>query len=200
VVLRTLGDLGFHDIAWRVLDSKHFGVPQRRRRVFIVARRADGDLARKVLLEPESSGRDSQASREERQDDPRTFGQSVAEDSQEAVSIAQNQRGEVRESDVALSLTKGGGKPGEGYSAARIGAMVRRLTPTECERLQGFPDGWTIQTGPSLRHALSWYQQENPDPAPVDVKPDGPRYAAMGDAVTVPVIEWLGQRLLERGQ
>ena len=50
---------------------------------------------------------------------------------------------------------------------------VRRLTPTECERLQGFPDGWT----------------DIPDAK------DGPRYAAMGDAVTVPVIRWLGERM-----
>jgi site-specific DNA-cytosine methylase len=47
-------------------------------------------------------------------------------------------------------LGTAGGKPGRGYPAARIGAMVRRLTPTECERLQGFPDGWTIPYGPSL--------------------------------------------------
>ncbi len=58
VVVRTLGDLGFHDLAWRVLDSRYFGVPQRRRRVFIVARRAAGSGAREVLLEPESGGGD----------------------------------------------------------------------------------------------------------------------------------------------
>lgn len=44
----------------------------------------------------------------------------------------------------ARQLTAGGGKPGQGYPAARIGQTVRRLTPTECERLQGFTDGHTI--------------------------------------------------------
>jgi len=48
---------------------------------------------------------------------------------------------------------------------------VRRLTPTECERLQGFPDGWT------------------------DEQSDTQRYKQMGNAVTVNVIEWIGSRL-----
>ena len=52
-------------------------------------------------------------------------------------------------------------------------AGVRRLTPTECERLQGFPDGWT-QLGDTA---------------------DSKRYSALGDAVTVNVAEWIGRRL-----
>jgi DNA (cytosine-5)-methyltransferase 1 len=66
-----------------------------------------------------------------------------------------------------------------------VQAGVRRLTPTECERLQGFPDGWTIPDGTDWR--------EHP-------KPDGPRYAQMGNAVTVPVAEWIGQRIMEFGR
>lgn len=50
-------------------------------------------------------------------------------------------------------------------------AVVRRLTPTECERLQGFPDGWT------------------------EDQADSHRYKQMGNAVTVNVIEWIGSRL-----
>ncbi len=56
---------------------------------------------------------------------------------------------------------------------------VRRLTPTECERLQGFPDGWTCLCSQAPCRC-----------------PDGPRYRALGNAVTVPVIEWLGRRIL----
>ena len=52
-------------------------------------------------------------------------------------------------------------------------AGVRRLTPTECERLQGFPDGWTQLCG----------------------TPDGPRYKALGNSMAVPVIRWLGERI-----
>jgi DNA (cytosine-5)-methyltransferase 1 len=58
--------------------------------------------------------------------------------------------------------------------------MVRRLTPTECERLQSLPDQWTLL-------------EPSDDPNP---KPDGPRYAACGDAVTSNVAEWIGRRLM----
>ncbi len=59
---------------------------------------------------------------------------------------------------------------------ASAGAGVRRLTPTECERLQALPDGWT---------------------APEGVKcPDSRRYAALGDAVTASVARWIGERIL----
>lgn len=126
----------------------------------------------------------------------------------DAVGVAQNQRGEVVETEYSHQLTTGGGKPGEGYAAARITQgernYVRRLTPTECERLQGFPDGWTLLDGPSLVDVLAWH--EDPEYRHVwgweadDPKgQDGRRYAAMGDAVTVPVARWIASRLLERG-
>jgi DNA (cytosine-5)-methyltransferase 1 len=66
IVLATLADIGFHDLAWRVLDSRYFGVPQRRRRIYILGRRAVGGRAREVLLEPESGGGDFAPSREAR--------------------------------------------------------------------------------------------------------------------------------------
>jgi site-specific DNA-cytosine methylase len=54
------------------------------------------------------------------------------------------------------------------------GMAVRRLTPTECERLQGFPDGYT-------------------DIMPET--PDGPRYKALGNSMAVPVMRWIGSRI-----
>jgi len=98
----------------------------------------------------------------------------------------------------------GGGKPGQGYPAVaftcseqangfaweldaqvpndsrniqqgiRSGMAVRRLTPLECERLQGFPDHYT-RIGART--------------------PDGPRYKALGNSMAVPVMRWLGQRI-----
>jgi DNA (cytosine-5)-methyltransferase 1 len=55
--------------------------------------------------------------------------------------------------------------------------QVRRLTPRECERLQGFPDDWTNVS-------------RNGKPAP-----DGPRYKALGNSMAVPVMRWIGQRI-----
>ena len=125
------------------------------------------------------------------------------------VALMQNQRGELRTSEVMSQLTCGGGKPGEGcpcvaFTASsqansyawespiyptlnaqapndtsnlqygvRTGMAVRRLTPVECERLQGFPDGWT------------------------DNQSDSARYRQLGNAVCVPVAEWIGRRIMQ---
>ena len=60
---------------------------------------------------------------------------------------------------------------------ARVASAVRRLTPRECERLQGFPDNYTL--------------------IPYRGKPasDGPRYRALGNSMAVPVMSWLGRRI-----
>ncbi len=67
------------------------------------------------------------------------------------------------------------------HHAVHYGSHVRRLTPTECERLQGFPDGHTL---------IPWRNK------PVGDCPDGPRYKAIGNSKAVPCIEWIGVRLL----
>lgn len=73
-----------------------------------------------------------------------------------ASGLAENQRGELRTSAISAQLTSGGGKPGQGYGAVymphvaltqAVSGGVRRLTPTECLRLQGFPDSW---------HEIQW--------------------------------------------
>lgn len=89
-----------------------------------------------------------------------------------AVAFAENQRGELIESAVSHQLATGGGKPGQGFLADRQEALVRRLTPTECERLQGFPDGWT------------------------DEQADSARYRQLGNSVAVPCVEWITRRLV----
>jgi DNA (cytosine-5)-methyltransferase 1 len=55
---------------------------------------------------------------------------------------------------------------------------VRRLTPVECERLQGFPDGYTN---------IPWRKAAE--------SPDGPRYKALGNSWAVPVVAWIGKRI-----
>jgi DNA (cytosine-5)-methyltransferase 1 len=57
---------------------------------------------------------------------------------------------------------------------------VRRLTPRECERLQGFPDDWTLIP----------YRNK-----PAEQCPDGPRYKALGNSMAVPVMRWIGERI-----
>lgn len=66
--------------------------------------------------------------------------------------------------------------------AVQIAMQVRRLTPTECERLQGFPDGYT---------AIPWRKK------PASECPDGPRYKALGNSWAVPNARWIGQRITQ---
>jgi DNA (cytosine-5)-methyltransferase 1 len=88
------------------------------------------------------------------------------------VSVAEDQRGEIREGDTAGAVTVGGGKPGQGYQAVREGTIVRRLTELECERLQGFPDQWTEGQSGSAR------------------------YRQLGNSVAVPCVEWIARRMV----
>jgi len=62
-------------------------------------------------------------------------------------------------------------------------ATVRRLTPMECERLQGFPDGWTTHRIDEKKGLVE--------------QADSARYKQMGNAVAVPVVEWIMARLVE---
>lgn len=108
----------------------------------------------------------------------------------------------VVEEEVAPTLLANGGKDSSGKQGNRTdkqptvleAGAVRRLTPTECERLQALPDGWTMPWGVSLadRPFTGFHAAET---CPVDYQPDGPRYAACGDAVTATVAEWIGDRI-----
>ena len=76
---------------------------------------------------------------------------------------------------VAAKFGTGGG------NVPLVGAMaVRRLTPVECERLQGFPDNWS---------RIPWKGKPETD------CPDGPRYKACGNSMAVPVMRWIGERI-----
>lgn len=94
-------------------------------------------------------------------------------DVDEPVPVAWRGRGLERgQPGLANALRSAGeGHVGDqmGYVASRM--SVRRLTPTECERLQGFPDGWTEELS------------------------DSARYRCLGNAVCVPVVEWIGRRV-----
>jgi DNA (cytosine-5)-methyltransferase 1 len=77
--------------------------------------------------------------------------------------------------DPSFTLKKGGSQHGILTPMA-----VRRLTPVECERLQGFPDNWS---------RISWKGK------PEEQCPDGPRYKACGNSMAVPVMRWIGERI-----
>jgi DNA (cytosine-5)-methyltransferase 1 len=98
----------------------------------------------------------------------------------EAVMIqpfAQNQLGEVRAGEVFNTINTNSNASGRNTPLVQTAMHVRRLTPVECERLQGFPDGWT-----DIR------------PGGKDT-PDSPRYKALGNSMAVPVMRWIGERI-----
>ena len=74
----------------------------------------------------------------------------------------------------------GNASASNGSLFAKQGTQVRRLTPTECERLQGFPDNYTQIP----------YRNKTAESCP-----DGPRYKAMGNSMAVPVMRWIGERI-----
>jgi DNA (cytosine-5)-methyltransferase 1 len=82
--------------------------------------------------------------------------------------------------ECALTLTKqsptGGGQP----QCVSVAMQVRRLTPVECERLQGFPDNFT---------RIPWKKK------PAEDCPDGPRYKALGNSMAVPCMRWIGEQI-----
>ena len=77
-------------------------------------------------------------------------------------------------SDIAFAQGRNNG--GENVLAHAM--AVRRLTPVECERLQGFPDNYTN---------IPWRKSAE--------SPDGPRYKALGNSMAVPVMSWIGSRI-----
>jgi len=289
-LLQGLAECGY-GFAYRVLDAQHFGVPQRRRRVFVVGCLGDWRSAAKVLFESESLCRDITPSREKGKDvancltkSPSSYasfnpargegnavicadlaptitssgagwsrtGNAATEpdtyvafksygDSNVPIALAENTIGRqplnggngngfteggpmytlnatgvhgiACDTEIAHCLRSGASKAdkpdsttyitahafkvrggceggGKGYLGNDNTAFtlsttqdqqlfsnmrVRRLTPIECERLQGFPDNYTNTTTSS----------------------DSSRYKALGNSMAVPVMRWIGQRIKE---
>jgi DNA (cytosine-5)-methyltransferase 1 len=200
--LGALAKLGY-GFAYRVLDAQFFGLAQRRRRVFVVAHLGDWRRAAEVLIEPEGLSGNPPPSREARQTAPtipsrRSAGGGLGTDfdcdggpiaSTGDISHCLNAGGMGRidyETETLITHTLradgfDGGEDGTGRGTPLVpsSCSVRRVTPRECERLQGFPDDYTlIPTGKTGKPSK-----------------DGPRYKALGNSMAVPVMHWIGKRI-----
>ncbi len=299
-ILGALAELGY-GCAWRVLDAQYFGVPQRRRRVFVVGHLGDWRRAAAVLLEREGLCRDTPARRKARQATPgcAVYGAEVGPAGGRFTDLAPTLDARCRDSairnqvgllvfgggntsdaiEVATTLTHHGTRQdfetetfcvevappllaganrfpgtcvdtceslivhtlrGEGFDASEDGTGrgtplvagtlkanhggggfgsdpsetfipilelgsrtgVRRLTPRECERLQGFDDDYTLI--PNYRKRLRADEIEEmaaylgiplEEARRVGATPDGPRYKAIGNSMAVPVMRWIGRRI-----
>lgn len=150
-ILTILDELGY-DLQWQVLNSKGFGVPQSRQRVYLV-----GHLAK--TCRPEIFPLTGEAG-----------------PSCQVIARAHGLKGHdclkriysPRGASPTLVTNSGGNQ----FAKFEIDGQVRRLTPIECERLQGFPDGWTVGFS------------------------DARRFRCLGNAVTVPVVAAIAEHLV----
>nr|DAI24581.1 MAG TPA: Cytosine specific methyltransferase [Caudoviricetes sp.] len=180
------------EIAWRILDAQYFGVPQRRRRVFLVAGSRNRRIAEILFEQPGESRNFEQGEKKEK----------------ESAAFIESGFGTYRKSDVGGTVKRTGGAlsggsetlivnigatlstgfGGRGVDSGQIcngncvinSQKVRKLTPVECERLQGFPDNYT---------RIPWRNK------PAEQCPDTPRYMAIGNSMAVPVMRWIGERI-----
>jgi DNA (cytosine-5)-methyltransferase 1 len=259
-LLGGLVELGY-GFAYRILDAQFFGVPQRRRRVFVVGHLGDWRCAAAVLFERHSLSGHPAPRREAREGTASrascgfevggTLGPRVSRlttdecangaaivahcenvsrsltacktatgrldpNEQEFIAFTAKDHG-ADASDISPTLrsgshsgshANGGVMPAVAFTASeqansyawerdvyptlnaqvpndssniqqgiRQGSAVRRLTPRECERLQGFPDDYTLISYRGKTAA------------------DGPRYKALGNSMAVPVMRWIGERI-----
>lgn len=120
-----------------------------------------------------------------------------------AIAFSAQDNGRDISVEVAPTMRKGG--DGGGVQLATVSAMqVRRLTPRECERLQGFPDRYTAipwrtyqeadRKGISYETLLAQRGMTLRGPS-IEECPDGPRYKALGNSWAVPNVRWIGERI-----
>jgi len=222
-----VGKLGY-GFAWRTLDAQYFGVPQRRRRIFLVGYFGDWRPAAAVLFESQSLRGHSAPSRNSRKGTAPTFeigpsGNRVADVSptldarckdgpirnQVGLAVAHTLLGKandscdhtletyifenhaqdsrIRQVELCPQLNA---KDGTGENNLPLvfdarqnrvqRGSIRRLTPNECARLQGFPDDWC---------KIPWRKK------PAELCPDGPQYKAIGNSIAVPVLKDLGRKI-----
>lgn len=188
-------------VAWRILDAQYFGVAQRRRRVFVVASaRTDLDPAT-VLFEFEGVRRNIAPSRGEGKETTRYTSNIAIRtcDDTNIIAMAHGQGGaEIKTDNSAPTLTCNHEAPivllGDG--------RMRRLTPVECERLQGFPDWHTLIPTEKRKKVnsdeLAYLHNHYPDLSEEEaamLAADGPHYKAIGNSMAIPVMRWIGDRI-----
>lgn len=175
-LLNSLAELGY-SLAWRILDSQYFGVPQQRRRVFVVGCIRSGGGPAEVLFEREILQRSIGEGEPIREKIARRNGKSNKKSNKIKTIFCRASSTAKAECYENLSPTL---TANNGVVAPFISSIPPRyLMPIECERIQGFPDNWTNVPGPNGK-LLS----------------NTRRYKMIGNSMAVPVMRWIGKRIL----
>jgi DNA (cytosine-5)-methyltransferase 1 len=170
--------MGKWSVAWRVHNAQFWGVPQRRRRIALVCD-FGGLSAPEVLFEREGVSRDSETLREKRECASGNHPGSTSCAMRECVfSIANGQAHTSVLHDVSNTLTCM-----HDHETIVHRGMVRRLTPLECTRLQGFPDGW-CDIGEWVDSKGKRHKES-----------DSVKYRALGNSLALPFWRWLMRRI-----
>ena len=178
-------------VAWRVLDAQFWGVPQRRRRIALVAD-FGGESAPEILFVRKSvQGRVAESGKARERaaaDTERSVGKAIGFNylmSSKAGSVGAvcYAVGNGQADQTGLHKVAGALNCMHDQQAVMNAYGVRRLTPLECERLQGFPDSWT--------DIGEWTD----DAGKVHKTSDAARYKALGNSIALPPWRWVIKRL-----
>ncbi len=182
VIITTLDELGY-DLQWQVLNSKNFGVPQNRERVFIVGH-LRGTPRPEVFPFGESDRLPAESIGEEKVESGissaitsnykrgvHSGGETYAIGTYRTHKDGNGFR-ELKQG-ISPTIPARAREDGSGEPVLKEGTRIRRLTPKECERLQGFPDNWTEGVS------------------------DTQRYKCLGNAVTVNVVKEILSKLIK---
>lgn len=191
-VIGTLVKFGY-GVSWRIFDAQFFGVPQRRRRVFIVGSLGNGRAA-EILFErgglrgdiapggKEGSGYSGAVANCITAREGQRLNETIetlipvmmeyGNDRAIGIDVAPTLKTAAAKSPLIPAMVENGYKQIFEFGKTPTMKGVRKLTPTECAKLQGFPDDWN------------------------DNVSDTQRYKQLGNAVAVPVVEWIGKRIV----
>lgn len=190
--LRTNGGLDFryfvgaivklgYDVSWRVLDAQYFGIPQQRKRLFLVGYYRDWRRPAQVLFECQGMQGNTASGTREAQGTT-TDVESLVRDASPDLSFDMTHACDVLRYFVKHTPTLTAHMGTGGNNVPLIldhiwgdgDLMLRKLTPAECLQLQGFPRDW-------LDHVKGYS--------------DTAAYKAIGNSMAVPVMRWIGQRI-----
>lgn len=166
-------------VAYRVHDAQFWGVPQRRKRIALVAD-FNGLSASEILFERKGLSGDFKEIPKKEKANPRT--------NEKCIAFSSNTYGGWQIDEISQTIRASGGDYGGGSETLILqNNRLRRKTPLETERLFGYPDGWTD---------IGDWKDSKGKKHKGDA--DAPRYKALGNSIAIPFWEWMADRMIKQ--